>query len=81
MWKLTGAGMIQELRELKDKAGTVWKTILKVAMMGGVVEVVIPPGFDRAKLPAAGTAVKVSAHLQAGFKGQLDFVAESVVAG
>ena len=63
-------GILIEIRDLKTKAGDVWRTVAKIAFTGGMVEAIVPGNL---MLPPKGSQVKAEGTFISQRTGSMDF--------
>lgn len=69
------SGILIELRDLKTKNGEVWRTIAKIAFVGGLVEAIVPSGMH---CPPSGSTVHASGKFISQKTGAMDFELEEI---
>lgn len=74
--KATGQAMVSDVRDIKDKAGKVFKRIVKLATMGCMVEATWPDSLGAC--PAAGTAVVIEGTLGNGYNNSIEVTLSKV---
>lgn len=73
----TAHGQVQEVRNINTKSGEHFKTVVKIASLGVVVEAELPKDLPR---PALGSIVEASGHIISGWQGGVEMVIAAIKA-